>query len=318
MGGPTNIAALAGLCSAQSMNTAVIARVSSPERATPDALVFAEDKKSLAAALASQAGAILARREDAGNSVADKRLIWVAEPRLSFARCAAALEAPRRAAEIHPSAVIDPTAKLGARVRVGAGAVIEADATIGDDVVLRARACVGFGVQIGNRVVVQAGAVLGSFGFGYVRDAQTGEYVLFPQQGELVVEDDVEIGANTTIDRGALGETRIGRGTKIDNLVHIGHNCRVGRNVVIAAQVGVSGSAVIEDGAILAGQVGISRPLPTSAGRDPGRPGRGLSRQVGGRSGAGLCGHAGGAAQRAHALAGQAAAVEVSVLRLWP
>ncbi len=91
-----------------------------------------------------------------------------------------------------------------------------------------------------------------------MRDAKTGEYVLFPQQGALVIEDDVEIGANTTIDRGALEETRIGRGTKIDNLVHIGHNCRIGKNVVIAAQVGISGSCVIEDGAILAGQVGIS------------------------------------------------------------
>ena len=119
-------------------------------------------------------------------------------------------------------------------------------------------AVVGEGVLLGDRVVVQAGAVLGSSGFGYVRNGKTGEYLLFPQQGGLVIEDDVEIGANTTIDRGALEETRIGRGTKIDNLVHIGHNCRVGRNVVIAAQVGISGSCVVEDGAVLAGQVGIS------------------------------------------------------------
>ena len=105
--------------------------------------------------------------------------------------------------------------------------------------------------------MVQAGAVLGSTGFGYARNAETGEYLMFPQQGRLVVEDDVEIGANTTIDRGALGETRIGRGTKIDNLVHIGHNCVIGKNVMIAAQTGISGSSVVEDGAILGGQVGI-------------------------------------------------------------
>ena len=105
--------------------------------------------------------------------------------------------------------------------------------------------------------MVQAGAVLGSTGFGYVRNAETGEYLLFPQQGRLVIEDDVEIGANTTIDRGALGETRIGRGTKIDNQVHIGHNCMIGKNVMIAAQVGISGSCVVEDGAVLAGQVGL-------------------------------------------------------------
>jgi UDP-3-O-[3-hydroxymyristoyl] glucosamine N-acyltransferase len=96
---------------------------------------------------------------------------------------------------------------------------------------------------MGDRVVVQAGAVLGAKGFGYVR-GKDGAYVLFPQQGLLVIEDDVEIGANTTIDRGALGETRIGRGTKIDNQVHIGHNCIIGKNVVIAAQVGISGSCI--------------------------------------------------------------------------
>jgi UDP-3-O-[3-hydroxymyristoyl] glucosamine N-acyltransferase len=106
--------------------------------------------------------------------------------------------------------------------------------------------------------VVHAGAVLVADGFGYVRDAQTGEYLQFPQQGTLVVEDDVEIGANTTIDRGALEETRIRRGVKLDNLVHVGHNVRVGKNVVIAAQTGVSGSSVIGDDAIVGGQVGIA------------------------------------------------------------
>jgi UDP-3-O-[3-hydroxymyristoyl] glucosamine N-acyltransferase len=111
--------------------------------------------------------------------------------------------------------------------------------------------------SIGHRVVVHAGAVLGADGFGYVRDKQTGAYTQFPQQGTLVIEDDVEIGSNTTIDRGALGETRIGAGTKIDNQVHIGHNCKIGKNVMIAAQVGISGSCVVEDGVIMAGQVGL-------------------------------------------------------------
>jgi len=106
-------------------------------------------------------------------------------------------------------------------------------------------------------VVVHAGAVLGADGFGYVRDQTSGEYTQFPQQGTLVIEDDVEIGANTTIDRGALEETRIGRGTKLDNLIHIGHNCSIGRNVVIAAQSGISGSSAVGDGAILGGQVGM-------------------------------------------------------------
>ena len=119
---------------------------------------------------------------------------------------------------------------------------------------------------LGERVVVQSGAVLGSTGFGYVRHAETGEYLVFPQQGSLSIEDDVEIGANTTIDRGALGETRIGRGTKIDNLVHIGHNCLIGKNVIIAAQTGISGSSVVEDGAILGGQVGIGEHATVGAG----------------------------------------------------
>jgi UDP-3-O-[3-hydroxymyristoyl] glucosamine N-acyltransferase len=99
--------------------------------------------------------------------------------------------------------------------------------------------------------------VLGSDGFGYVRDRKTGRYEKFPQVGRLVIEDDVEIGANATVDRGALDETRIRRGAKIDNLVHIGHNCQIGEDVVIAAQTGLSGSIVVENGAILGGQVGI-------------------------------------------------------------
>jgi UDP-3-O-[3-hydroxymyristoyl] glucosamine N-acyltransferase len=104
---------------------------------------------------------------------------------------------------------------------------------------------------------VHAGAVLGSDGFGYVRDAATGAYTQFPQQGALVIENDVEIGANSTIDRGALAETRIGRGTKIDNLVHVGHNCDIGEDVILVALTGISGSSTVGRGAILAGQVGI-------------------------------------------------------------
>src|SRR5439155_11239716 len=110
----------------------------------------------------------------------------------------------------------------------------------------------------GNRVAVHAGAVLGSAGFGYVRDEQTGVYEAFPQIGRLEIGDDVEIGANATIDRGALDATVIGRGVKIDNLVHIAHNVIIGDNVVIAALTGISGSVVIEKNAVIAGQVGIA------------------------------------------------------------
>lgn len=235
-----------------------VENVSTSGTAEVNSLVFAEDDMSYQAALGSRAGLILARSGLGASQ--DPRVIHVRDPRLVFAICARELAAGRDEAEpaIHASASVHPSARLGSAVRVGAGAVIEADAVLGDDVFIGPKAVVGEGVRLGDRVVVQAGAVLGSLGFGYVRNGRTGDYVLFPQQGELVIEDDVEIGANTTIDRGALEETRIGRGTKIDNLVHIGHNCRIGKNVIIAAQVGISGSCVIEDGAILAGQVGLS------------------------------------------------------------
>jgi len=112
-------------------------------------------------------------------------------------------------------------------------------------------------VTLGDRVVVHAGAVLGADGFGYVRDNATGAYTQFPQQGTLLIEDDVEIGANSTIDRGALKETRIRRGTKIDNLVHIGHNCDIGEDVIVVALTGISGSCTVGKAAVIAGQVGI-------------------------------------------------------------
>src|ERR1019366_3574825 len=156
--------------------------------------------------------------------------------------------------------------KVGDETTIGSGAVIGDDAgdAVGSNAVKIGSHCridpnvrIYPGTTLGDRVIVQAGAVLGSEGFGYVRDAQTGRYEQSPQIGRLVIEDDVEIGANSTIDRGALDETRIRCGTKIDNLVHIGHNCQLGENVVIAAQTGLSGSVTIEDNVVMGGQVGI-------------------------------------------------------------
>ena len=135
--------------------------------------------------------------------------------------------------------------------------MIGAGVRIGSNCRIYPRVVIYSGATLGDRVVIHAGAVLGADGFGYVRDRTSGEYTQFPQQGTLVIEDDVEVGANTTIDRGALEETRIARGTKLDNLIHIGHNCSIGRNVVIAAQTGISGSSTVGDGAILGGQVGM-------------------------------------------------------------
>ncbi len=234
-----------------------IERVSSVENAGPDCAVFAASETALQAALVSKAGLILAGEKVARPDVVvnDARVMAVGDARLAFSELAARL-APAQAGDIHPSAVIDQDAWLHASVRVGAGTVVAAGVRMGQGGVLGPRVVVEAGVVMGERVRVQAGAVLGSLGFGYARRADGG-YVLFPQQGALVIEDDVEIGANSTVDRGALGETRIGAGTKIDNLVHIGHNCRIGRNVILAAQTGISGSTVVEDGAILGGQVGI-------------------------------------------------------------
>lgn len=252
----------ASLPSGRTTSELCVLRVSATAQADETCLVFAEDDRSLAAALATRAAAILAPGHLLPKDSADiDRLLLTPQPRYAFAVAARELRRQNEAGSansIAATAVVDPTARLGQRVHIAAGATVGAGAVLGDDVVLGSRAVVGDGVTLGNRVVVQAGAVLGSSGFGYVRSPKSGEYLLFPQQGSLVIEDDVEIGANTTIDRGALEETRIGRGTKIDNLVHIGHNCRIGKNVVIAAQVGISGSCVIEDGAVLAGQVGIS------------------------------------------------------------
>lgn len=234
-----------------------IAGVSRIETAAPDTAVFAMDHETLAASLKSQAGVVLANESLKDETVTDSRILWVKNARYAFSVTAKKLKISKLRGVIHPSAILGEHVEIGKETSVGPGVVIEKGVRIGEGCNVEARATIYSGTVLGDRVVVQAGAVLGATGFGYARDPKTGEYILFPQQGHLIVEDDVEIGANTTIDRGALGETRIGRGTKIDNLVHIGHNCLIGRNVIIAAQTGISGSSVVEDGAILGGQVGI-------------------------------------------------------------
>lgn len=204
---------------------AQLARVGSISQASHEVVVFAQDKSTLQEALASPAGLILAWKDA---PTEDPRVVKVRDPKYAFAVCARELAPPDESPLINPAAIIDPTAKIGAGTRVGAGAVVEANAAVGNDCLIGSNATICRGAVLGDRVVVQSGAVLGATGFGYAHDPETGEHLLFPQQGTLIVEDDVEIGANTTIDRGALGETRIGAGTKIDNLVHIAHNCNIG------------------------------------------------------------------------------------------
>ncbi len=268
-----------------------IGAVASITSATPDDLVFVEDEKHLAAALQSRAGAVIAGEfaEKSSASAASKAPLLISDqPKLAFARVArlmrAKLQADGTILAAHATAVIHSSAVLGQGVIVEERAVVAAQAQIGENTRIAAGCAIGAGVKIGrdceifphvtiypgttlgDRVIVHAGAVLGSDGFGYVRDRKSGHYEKFPQVGRLVIGDDVEIGANATIDRGALDETRIGRGTKIDNLVHIGHNCHIGEDVVIAAQTGLSGSIVIENGVVLGGQVGIGEHARIEAG----------------------------------------------------
>jgi UDP-3-O-[3-hydroxymyristoyl] glucosamine N-acyltransferase len=238
-------------------------------------LVFVEDAKHLQTALGSQAAGVIAG-EFAENIKTAKILMICANPRLAFAQAAAMLRTPeKRSAGIHASAVVLPSAvvaksavvdpwafigenaRVGDRSWIGAGCVVGSGVVIGEDCKIYPRVTIYPGTRIGGRVIVHAGAVLGSDGFGYVTDRANGRHEKFSQIGRLEIEDDVEIGANTTIDRGALETTRIGRGTKIDNLVHIGHNCQIGENVLIAAQAGFSGSITIENHVVIGGQVGM-------------------------------------------------------------
>jgi len=211
-------------------------------------------------------------------------LIITSNPKLAFAKAAALLHpTKRRFPEIHESAVIDDVVDLGDEIFVGpfvaigensivgngtqihAGAKIGDNVTIGDNCVLHPNVIVEDGCTIGSNVILHAGVVIGADGFGYVKD-ENGEYIKFPQIGTVVIEDNVEIGANTCIDRGALGETRIGEGTKIDNLVQVGHNVSIGKRCVIAAQTGISGSVTIEDDCVIGGQVGFGDHVTVKSG----------------------------------------------------
>jgi UDP-3-O-[3-hydroxymyristoyl] glucosamine N-acyltransferase len=247
--------------------------ISSIESANDGDVVFAADDAKLKAALESRASLVLTGQFGA-NVNSSKPILIASDPKLAFARVAALFSyAERRvghdeSAQIHlsakigedtwigPGVVVENGVSIGNRSSIEANSVIGTDTVIGDDCRIGPNVTVYSGTKIGNRVAVQAGTVLGSTGFGYARD-NVGHYHLFPQVGHLIIEDDVEIGANCTVDRGALDATVIRRGTKLDNMVHVGHNVEIGEDVVIAAQTGISGSSRIGSGAIVGGQVGI-------------------------------------------------------------
>lgn len=259
--------------------TRPIARLASLESAGPDAVGFVTGGRHLRAAAASRAGALIVPPALEARMPAGAARIVVDDAYLGYARLSQWFEsllAPRDRAggAIDPLARVDPAARLGERVAVGPGASIEAGAAIGDDCTIGAGCAIGRdasigagsrlyahvvvypGVRIGARAVVHAGAVIGSDGFGFAPSPDG--FVKIAQLGSVVVGDDVEIGANSTIDRGALDDTVIGDGVKIDNLVQVGHNVRIGEHSVLAGCVGIAGSAVIGRRCMIGGGVGIA------------------------------------------------------------
>ena len=263
--------------------------VAAPERAGPYDLIYVEKAKHAGRAEASAALCVIAPENLA---LKGKTILRSAQPKLAFAKAAALIvEQAPIATGIHPTAVVAPLAKVSTNAGIGPFAVIGEDAHVGEGTQIGAHSVIGAGcwigdhcrihprvtlyarVRIGHRVEIHSGAVIGADGFGYAQGE--GRYWKFPQAGIVEIADDVEIGANTTIDRGSLDDTRIAEGVKLDNLVHIAHNCQIGAHTVMAAQVGLSGSCefgthvvvggqagfgeqcYLEDGAVIGGQSGV-------------------------------------------------------------
>ncbi len=251
----------------------IVAGVAGPDHARPTDVIYLDAPKFAARAQKSPARCVIA---SPGSVLANKTVIEVADPKFAFAKASAWLLPPHEASksEIHPSALISPTAKIAADVSIGPYAVVEDQVEIGRGSAIGAFAFLGrgsrvgahcilhprvtlyAGARLGDRIEIHSGAVIGSDGFGYVFGE--GRYWKFPQIGSVEISDDVEIGANTAIDRGSLETTRVESGVKIDNLVQIAHNVQIGEHSVIAAQTGISGSSTVGKRAMIGGQVGIA------------------------------------------------------------
>jgi UDP-3-O-[3-hydroxymyristoyl] glucosamine N-acyltransferase len=245
--------------------------VAAPERAGPHDLIYVEAAKHAERAAASAALCVVASE---GVRVAGKTVLRHGQPKVAFAKAATLLLGRTPiAVGIHPTAIVAPLARIGAGVGIGPYAVIGEDVHVGDgtqigahsavaagcwigaDCRIHARVTLYGGVRVGDRVEIHAGAVIGADGFGYAHGE--GRYWKFPQVGIVEIGDDVEIGANTTIDRGSLDDTQIAEGVKLDNLVHVGHNCKIGAHTVIAALTGISGSCVFGKNVVIGGQAGF-------------------------------------------------------------
>ncbi|HEV8588360.1 MAG TPA: UDP-3-O-(3-hydroxymyristoyl)glucosamine N-acyltransferase [Pyrinomonadaceae bacterium] len=257
-----------------------IQRVASLDSAGEGDIAYVEDEKFYEAAANTNASCVIVPE----NATLELRCqIQVRKPKLAFALVAEILHPQKRhepsihstaviadAADVALTAFVGPHVTIGESSTVGAGTQILSGASIGDsvtigsDCLIHPNVVIYDNVTIGDRVILHAGVVIGADGFGYVRDEQS--HHKFPQIGTVIIEDDVELGANTTVDRAALGRTRIGRGTKLDNMVHVGHNCDIGERVVIAAQTGISGSVTIEDDCVIGGQVGFGDHIRVQSG----------------------------------------------------
>jgi len=261
-----------------------IARVAGIEQAQPGDITFVDNPRYVPHLATTGASAVIVGEDAVVPAGARFALLRSRQPYVDFARAVTLFlpsSAPARGVDrlsaIAPDATIGAGVSIGPFVTVGPGAcvgartvvyphvAIGAGASVGDDCVIHAQCSIRERAAIGHRVILHDGVVIGSEGFGFAKQAD-GTHLKIPQAAGVVIEDDVEIGANSTIDRPAVGETRIQAGTKIDNLVHIAHGVSVGRRVLIAAQAGISGSAVIEDDVILAGQVGVAGHLRVGRG----------------------------------------------------
>ncbi len=248
-----------------------IGGVAAPERAGTRDLIYVESAKHAQRAAASASIIAIAAE---GIALPGKTVLRSAQPKVAFARAAELLLGRTPIASgIHPTAIIAPLSRLAPEVSIGPYAVIGEDAHVGTGTQIGAHAVIGAGcwigqncriharvtlyggVRLGSRVEVHSGAVIGAEGFGYAFGE--GKHWKFPQVGIVEIGDDVEIGANTTIDRGSLDDTRIAEGVKLDNLVHVGHNCQIGAHTVIAAQVGLSGSCLVGKRVVVGGQAGF-------------------------------------------------------------
>jgi UDP-3-O-[3-hydroxymyristoyl] glucosamine N-acyltransferase len=257
-----------------------ITGIATLEDAQPGDLTFFTNPKYATALTRTRASAVIAGDQ----ASAPCAILRTSEPYYTFARAMELFADPWRppagahqlalvaaGATIAADASIGPYVCVGEGARVGARTIVHPHVTVGrfaevgDDCVIHAHTSIRERVRIGHRVTIQDGVVIGADGYGFAR-RQDGTHYKIPQVGGVVIEDDVEIGANTTVDRPAVGETRIAAGTKIDNLVQVAHGVRIGRNVLLAAQVGVAGSSVVEDQVTLAGQVGVAGHITIGTG----------------------------------------------------